>query len=1118
MNLLHLPMQAPQHCVGCAAGNFTGASDEGCDEVVCNLGTHLALYTDLERAPVAVAAYAHVFAVAALSAPGAAHDFLAATSDAGDLTIFDLSGGARFHRVASVPFARAGLRRLEPGPYLAVSPCGRAVFACALEKYKVAFAVGGGEGASLSVGAPIEYAKSHSFAYAAVALDVGYESPLLAVLERVFKTQRDERERRFDPGEDKVLCLYEMDANINCVVKRGEHRVAASCSHIAAVPGPLYDCPGGVLAFCEGYVQYFPKSGEQCIVPIPCRKGTPSRILASASYCKVGTWFILAQNQFGDLFLVKMDEEGHLGVQYFDTINVVTSMVILKQGFLATFGESNSNNFYSISSFDGHGNDDALEFVPSDELKNLDLFKTQETMTRLTKLITVPSSYNNNMGDIISVHGSGNLSTLKLTRKGIPTNELMRQVIGGNPVSIRTTKIDPNDQFDRYILINNGDNTRIFEVLENGRIQDAKETPFLNDVKTLDVIQMNTLTSYSTIQIHSKGLHVISKDGKCKNWSRASFDGNIRASTSNSTQLVIVFDDSYLTLFEANEFGIPVETSSIRLDNVEGNIIAAAIPQLSTGFKSAKWLALATDQMIIYIMSISNDETRWNVNARQIVNNPICDLAFLFKPGIGQILYIGHENGVLSRTILDDNEGEIGTSQIRYLGNSPVKFSKIIISSKKCLLANASSLYLCDGLEMTQFASHSFLSVSQIYSSFLPDGGFVGITSSELCFFEIVDINTTIDTQSFPLPGTPRQIYHIPETSKVIVLLSDNINGKWISYGTFFDTETKSFTDLIHFEENLSVTSVTYLPSIECIAVGFAKNLRFNPRKSDGGIILLINSDGEIHHITEVEDIPGALGIFENYLLSGIGKTLRIYKVGMNQLLKKCESRTLPRFISYVNSSGVRIIVGDMSESYIFLKYDKASEIITPFCDDCVPRFPLSSLLLDRSTIATGDRFGNFTILRLPDDVSDEAEIDPSGVGMVWEHPNMCGTPNKFDIAVNYHIGDPITSLALSISNNSIIYGTVGGQIGLMIPFLTDVEVTICKKLEAEIRNRRPTLCGRLHEMFHSQYSPLKNVIDGELIFEYLKMNESEQKEIAINLQSTPFDISRLLSSFEIQV
>ena len=238
----------------------------------------------------------------------------------------------------------------------------------------------------------------------------------------------------------------------------------------------------------------------------------------------------------------------------------------------------------------------------------------------------------------------------------------------------------------------------------------------------------------------------------------------------------------------------------------------------------------------------------------------------------------------------------------------------------------------------------------------------------------------------------------------------------------------------------------------------------------------------------------------------------------MNQLLKKCESRTLPRFISYVNSSGVRLIVGDMTESYIFLKYDKASEVITPFCDDCTPRFPLSSLLLDRSTIATGDRFGNFTILRLPPDVSDEAEIDPSGVGMVWEHPNMCGTPNKFNIAVNYHIGDPITSLALSISNNCIIYGTISGQIGLMIPFLTDIEVTICKKLEVEIRKRKPTLCGRLHEMFRSQYSPLKNIVDGELILEYLKMNESEQKEIAINLQSTPFDISRLLSSFEIQI
>ncbi|KAH0792774.1 pre-mRNA-splicing factor rse1 [Histomonas meleagridis] len=1098
MELFSYTLQPPQHVINSTAGSFTGLAEEGVDEVVANLGTHLALYTDFESPyPIIKPTFCHVFSVATISLPESTQDFLVVTSDSGDITVFDLTNKI-FTQLFSIPYARTGMRRYEPGPYLSVSPCGRAIFSSSLEKYKVAFSISKSKNGKPSLSAPIEFVKSHSFIHSCVSLDVGYESPLFAFIERIFKPPKEQREPPFDPTTEKFLCFYELDSNINTIVKKDEFPIPSTSTLLVSVPGPLYNCPGGVIVCSNGSLQYYNKSKELSIIPIPSRRGEgQSVILTSATFCNSSTWFSLLQNQFGDLFYVTSQDDKTLTCEYFDTIPPSTSMLILKQGFLIAFGETNSNTFYSITNLEIEAND-SLEFEPNINLIHLSLFQTQLTMSRLTKLITIPSSYGSTLGDIVTIHGSRNLSSLKITRKGIPIHELIRQTIGGNPLSSKT---------------------RIFEVLKDGRVQNSKENNFLTDVQTIDVIQMSLLNVYSTIQIHTKGLHVILQDGTIKNWERKSYEGKISSIATNTSQIILIFEDNYITLFEANDRCMPTEISSYKLNNIEGKIISAAIPQPPEGIRVTRWLAIATTQMIIYIVSIDNDATRWEITARQIVDNPISDLAFLSIPIIGHILHIGHENGILSRCILDDNEGEIGSSQIRFLGHSRVTFSKIIINSKRCLLANSSIPWLCNDLRLLQIASSQFISISQIFSSFCPDGGFIGITNNDMCFFEIVDINCSIDTKNYPLQYTPKQIIYIPENNNIFIIYSDMINDQWKSFGQFFDLNNNQFSELLSFEDNLSVTSAIYIPSFGSIAIGFARNLRFNPRRCEGGIVLLIDPmTQEIHHITEVEDIPGALGIFEDYLLSGIGKILRLYKLGHHQLLKRCESRTLPNFINYVSSNGVRIIVGDMTESFIFLKYDKVSDVITPFCDDCVPRFPLSAVLLDRSTVATGDRFGNFSILRLPFDVSDDAEIDPSGVGMIWEHHDMCGCPNKFDLAVNYHVGDPITGLDLSTSEECIVYGTVGGQIGVMIPFITDVEASICRKLEIEVRKRRPTLCGRVHEMFRSYYAPVKCVVDGDMVLEYLNMNQNEQHEISISLQTTPFDISRLLTSIELQM
>lgn len=1132
IHLYSLTLQPPQHVINSTRGFFTGLNVEnGWEEIVANLGTFLSLYQELNESTfkqvICQQMFCHVHSVSTITIPkedNKIRDWIAVTADSGNITILEVNQN-KFAQLVSLPFARTGLRRYEPGYFLSVSPCGRAIVASALEKYKLAWPLQISQENTPILNAPIEHKKSRSFIHACVALDVGYESPMFAFIERVFKSPKNEQEKLFDPNNTKkLLVLYEIDSNINSITRRDEFPIPASSNHLVALPGPLYNNPGGVVVCFQGAVQYYPKNGESTLLPLPVRKDSNemSTIICSASFPNEMQWFVLLQNQFGDVFVMKNDENGNMEISYFDTVPIASSMLVLSQGILAVFAESGSNMFYYIQNIEGNAE---LEYEPSESLRNLEIMTQQPTMSRLTKMGVVPSQYGGLSGDIISIHGSGKRSSLKITRRGLPISDLNGAnviTLGGQPMKINVLKIDPRDQYHSYILISTNDRTRLVHMHEEDekfRVIEIDDSKFIMNVPTISAFHFSQISSYSSVQVHSTGIRIILSDEKIINWSRNSFDGFITQVAWNSSQMILVFSDYTVSYFEANDRSIPIEDSSIQLD-IDGEIIAVAMPQPSEGIRLTKWLAVATNQMIVYIflMRPENEEDqikRWSITARQIVSDPISDLAFLQVPGVGQVLHIGHENGVITRSVLDSNSGELSSPQIRFLGHSPITFTKLFIKSTRCLLINAASPWLARGLQLTQLAAPKFTSIAQIYSPIYPDGGFTGLVGTDLTFFEIKDLNTTIDTKTFSLQSTPRQLVTIPNTPLVFLFTSQIEHGTWLSSSIVFNTETHEFSGFQSFEPGLSVVSASYISISNCVAVGFAKNLKFNPRSSNGGQIELLETNGRIIHSTKVEDIPGALGTFSSYILAGIGRTVRLYKIGQTQLLKKSESKTIPFFINYCSSHGLRIIIGDSAESFMFLKFDSGTDVITPFCDDCTPRFPLCGLLLDQSSIACGDRFGNFSLLRLPPGISEDAEIDPSGVGNSWEHRSMAGAPNKFDLAVQYHIGDIITSLCLSASGKCIIYGTVNGQIGAMIPVNEAVDAATMKKLESAIRKKIPNICGRDHVLYRSYYAPLKCVSDGDLLKSYMDAPDSIQKEIAAELSCSPFDISRMLTNIE---
>lgn len=99
--------------------------------------------------------------------------------------------------------------------------------------------------------------------------------------------------------------------------------------------------------------------------------------------------------------------------------------------------------------------------------------------------------------------------------------------------------------------------------------------------------------------------------------------------------------------------------------------------------------------------------------------------------------------------------------------------------------------------------------------------------------------------------------------------------------------------------------------------VGTAKDMTLYPRTISAGflyVFLVINGgrNFQLVHKTMTDEVPYALCPFQGRLLVGLARTLRIYDLGKKKLLRKCENRAFPNFITTLHSIGDRIIVGDI--------------------------------------------------------------------------------------------------------------------------------------------------------------------------------------------------------------
>jgi len=353
-------------------------------------------------------------------------------------------------------------------------------------------------------------------------------------------------------------------------------------------------------------------------------------------------------------------------------------------------------------------------------------------------------------------------------------------------------------------------------------------------------------------------------------------------------------------------------------------------------------------------------------------------------------------------------------------------------------------------------------------------------------------------------------------------------NGRWASCISIVDPvgDEPGVVKAIELDNNeaavsASVVSFSSQEGESFLVVGTGKDMVVNPRQFSEGYIHVyrFHDDGrdlEFIHKTKVEEPPLALVPFQGRLLAGIGKTLRIYDLGLRQLLRKAQAEVAPQLIVSLQTQGSRIVVGDVQQGVSYVVYKYESNKLLPFADDSINRYTTCTAMVDYESVSGGDKFGNVWILRCPEKASQESDEPGSEIHLAHAREYLHGTSNRLNLMAHFYTQDIPTSICktnLVVGGQEVLlWGGIQGTIGVLIPFVGREDADFFQSLEQHMRTEDPPLAGRDHLMYRGYYVPVKGVIDGDLCERYTLLPTEKKQMIASELDRSVREIERKIS------
>ncbi|PKY06686.1 pre-mRNA-splicing factor rse1 [Aspergillus campestris IBT 28561] len=875
-------------------------------------------------------------------------------------------------------------------------------------------------------------------------------------------------------------------------------------------------------------------------------------------------------------------EVSRLKIKYFDTVPVASNLLILKSGFLYVASEAGNHHFYQ---FEKLGDDDEETEYSSDNFsadpsvpyepvyfhargaENLNLV---DTINSLNPLIDskVANLTEDDAPQIYTVSGTGARSSFRTLKHGLEVSEIVESELPSVPSAVWTTKLTREDEYDAYIILSFANGTLVLSIGET--VEEVTDTGFLSSAPTLAVQQLG---EDSLIQIHPRGIRHILVDRRVNEWP-APQHRSIVAAATNERQVAVALSSGEIVYFEMDADGSLAEYDERR--QMSGTVTCLSLGEVPEGRMRSAFLAVGCDDSTVRVLSLDPDSTLENKSVQALTAAPsalnIMSMSDSSSGGSTLYLHIGLHSGVYLRTVLDEVTGELSDTRTRFLGSKAVNLFQVSVKGQTAVLALSSRPWL--GYSDIQTKGFTLTPLDYVplewgwnFSSEQCVEGMVGIQGQNLRIFSIEKLDNNMLQQSIPLSHTPRRLVKHPEQPFFYVIESDNnvlsestrarlledskargdddtelppdefgyprATGHWASCIQIVDpVDAKAVIGSIELEDNEAAVSVATVPFTSqddetFLVVGTAKDMTVSPPSSGGGFIHIyrFQEDGrelEFIHKTKVDHPPLALLAFQGRLVAGLGSILRVYDLGMKQLLRKCQAPVVPNTIVGLQTQGSRIVVSDVRESVTFVVYKYQENVLIPFVDDSVSRWATSTAMVDYETVAGGDKFGNIWLVRCPKKISDEADEEGSGAHLIHERGYLHGTPNRVELMAHVYTQDIPTSLhkaqLVAGGRDILVWTGFHGTVGMLVPFVSREDVDFFQNLEMNLAAQNPPIAGRDHLIYRSYYAPVKGVIDGDLCETYFLLPNDMKMMIAGDLDRSVREIERKISDMRTRV
>ncbi|KAI8321068.1 splicing factor 3b, subunit 3 [Martensiomyces pterosporus] len=826
--------------------------------------------------------------------------------------------------------------------------------------------------------------------------------------------------------------------------------------------------------------------------------------------------------------------------------------------------EIEGEEYYSNTSNgdEGDADDSGLAYFQPHELASLALVDEVESICPVLKSRVVNLA-EEETPQIYTLCGRGSRSSLKIIRHGLEVSELAVSELPGTPQAVWAVKRRKDDEHDEYIVVSFLDATLVLSV--GDEVEEITDSGLLSTAPTLC---LHRLDGDALLQVTPRSVRHILPDGRVNEWQPPQ-NREIVCAAANTRQVVVSLarTGGQAIYFELDpQMGVLREYEERLV--VGSDATCLALSPVPEGRLNASFLAVGCEDQTVRIYSLDPQHCLESLSMQAVAE--VAQSVAIVEQLSALSLYIGLRNGLLMRSSIDETSGEIDDTRTRFLGARAVQLCQVKVRDTDAVVALSTSPWLChtyQGRLRTTPLSYDALDYASSFSSEQCPEGVVCVSGNTLRILTVDRLDSVLNQASIPLSFTPRDFVLNDESRHFAIIESEHAHyspsqykrqlleigaveseeeaegavlppeqfglvrsqsGQWASLIRVLNPFDGESTQVIELDGNVSAVSVaqasfagnTNDPQEVFLAVGCARGMKLKPRGCDDASIHIYRwTNGgtglELVHVTPVEEIPQAMMPFNGMLLVGLGRTLRLYDLGIKRLLKKAQSLVAPNIISGLQphpTSPMRLVVSDVQESVQLVTFNQNTHNFHVILDDTLPRYVTAfHILEDGDTVVAGDKFGNLFGVRCPESVSKSLDADPTGNRLIYEKPKMGGAAHRWKSIVEYHTGDIVTSLAtcslVSGGRQVILYTTLLGSVQVAIPFVTQSDVDFFRSLELHMRAERPPISGRDHLTYRSAFVPVRSVIDGDLCEQYFMLSDEKRESISDDLDRTQQEI-----------